>query len=46
VVGVAVPAATAAPGLDHVFLIVEENNGFHDVIGNPAGSEMPLIEHR
>ena len=39
-VGVAVPAAAAAPGLDHVFLIVEENNGFHDVIGNPAAPNL------
>jgi hypothetical protein len=26
----------AVPRLDHVFLIMEENNGFHDVIGDPA----------
>jgi hypothetical protein len=42
-VGVAVPAATAAPGLDHVFLIVEENNGFHDVIGNPAAPNLTYL---
>src|SRR5215469_11589962 len=42
-VGVAAPpalasAATAAsvPRLAHVFVIVEENNGFHDIIGNRA----------
>jgi phospholipase C len=29
-------ATAAAPRLDHVFLIMEENNGFHDVIGNKA----------
>ena len=32
----AAAAATAAPRLSHVFLIMEENNGFHDVIGNKA----------
>ena len=47
-VGVAVPAALssvggAAPGLDHVFLIVEENNGFHDVIGNPAAPNLTYL---
>lgn len=35
-------AASAVPRLDHVFLIVEENNGFHDVIGNPAA---PNLNH-
>jgi hypothetical protein len=43
VVGVAVPAAAAAPGLDHVFLIVEENNGFHDVIGNRAAPNLTYL---
>lgn len=41
--GVAVPAAVAAPGLDHVFLIMEENNGFHDVIGNPAAPNLNYL---
>ena len=33
-------AAAAVPHLDHVFVIVEENNGFHDVIGNPAAPNL------
>jgi Phosphoesterase family len=33
-------AATAVPRLDHVFVIVEENNGFRDVIGNPAAPNL------
>jgi phospholipase C len=41
--GVAAPAAVAAPGLDHVFLIMEENNGFHDVIGNPAAPNLNYL---
>ena len=34
--------ATAAPvpRLDHVFVIMEENNGFRDVIGNPAAPNL------
>lgn len=28
--------ATSVPHYDHIFLIMEENNGFHDIIGNPA----------
>jgi len=42
-VGVAVPAAAAAPGLNHVFLIMDENNGFHDVIGNPAAPNLNYL---
>ena len=34
------PSAAAVPHLDHVFVIVEENNGFHDVIGNPAAPNL------
>lgn len=34
-------ASPAAPNLNHVFLIMEENNGFGDIIGN-----LPLVEHR
>src|SRR5215470_1138049 len=34
------PGAAAMPQLDHVFVIVEENNGFHDVIGNPAAPNL------
>lgn len=35
-------ASAATPKLDHVFLIMEENNGFSDVIGNPAA---PNLNH-
>src|SRR5262245_27320642 len=35
------PSATM-PRLDHVFVIMEENNGFNDVIGNPAA---PNLNH-
>ncbi len=42
------PAALAQPSasvarLDHVFLIMEENNGFHDVIGNPAAPNLNYL---
>ena len=40
------PAASAQstmPKLDHVFLIMEENNGFADVIGNPAGPNLNYL---
>jgi hypothetical protein len=44
---VAAPAASAqpaspAPKLNHIFVIMEENNGFQDVIGNPAA---PNLNH-
>ncbi|HEX4655926.1 MAG TPA: alkaline phosphatase family protein [Streptosporangiaceae bacterium] len=46
---VVMPAASALgassatmPRLDHVFVIMEENNGFSDVIGNPAA---PNLNH-
>jgi hypothetical protein len=38
----AAPAA-AVPRLDHVFLIMEENNGFHDVIGNAAAPNLNAL---
>ena len=35
--GLAVPAAAdPAPHYDHVFVVVEENHGFPDVVGDPA----------
>ena len=39
------PATTgaAAPRLDHVFLIMEENNGFADVIGNKAAPNLNYL---
>ena len=38
--GGAAGSGPALPHLDHVFVIVEENNGFHDVIGNPAAPNL------
>ena len=35
--------APAVPRLDHVFLIMEENNGFHDVIGNKAAPNLNYL---
>ncbi len=32
----AAATTTGVPHYDHVFLVVEENNGFSDIIGNPA----------
>ena len=37
------PGAASVPRLDHVFVIVEENNGFHDVIGNPAAPNLNAL---
>src|SRR5579872_6303507 len=50
-VGVAVGSGQAAlaqpaastPKLSHVFIIVEENNGYHDVIGNPAAPNLTYL---
>jgi Phosphoesterase family len=40
----AVGASSAAmPRLDHVFVIMEENNGFSDVIGNPAAPNLNYL---
>jgi hypothetical protein len=36
-------ATAAVPRLDHVFLIMEENNGFHDVIGNKAAPNLNYL---
>src|SRR5271165_1907738 len=36
-------ATASAPHLEHVFLIMEENNGFHDVIGNPAAPNLNYL---
>jgi len=51
VLGVSVPAgvASAAPAggrYDHVFVIVEENHGFADVIGNPAAPNLNALAAR
>jgi hypothetical protein len=34
---------SASPRLDHVFVIVEENHGFTDVIGNPAAPNLNAL---
>jgi hypothetical protein len=36
-------SAASVPRLDHVFLIMEENNGFHDVIGDPAAPNLNYL---
>ena len=39
-------ATPSVPHYDHVFLVMEENNGFSDVIGNPAAPNLNyLAEH-
>ena len=44
---VSVPSAgVAVPRLNHVFVIMEENNGFHDVIGNPAAPNLNALARR
>jgi hypothetical protein len=45
-VSAATVAPVAVPHLDHVFLIMEENNGFHDVIGNPAAPNLNALARR
>jgi hypothetical protein len=48
----AVPASAAAgatspvPHYDHIFVIVEENHGFTDVIGNPAAPNLNALAQR
>src|SRR5262244_4055794 len=39
----ATAAAPGVPGYDHVFVIVEENHGFADVIGNPAAPNLNAL---
>src|SRR5215831_17648540 len=51
VMSAAVPAAGAdgaqsVPHYDHIFLIVEENHGFADVIGNPAAPNLNALAGR
>src|SRR5262245_64687466 len=40
------PAAPAAGHYDHVFVIVEENHGFTDIIGNPAAPNLNVLASR
>jgi hypothetical protein len=35
--------AASVPRLSHVFVIMEENNGFHDIIGNPAAPNINYL---
>jgi phospholipase C len=37
------PASAAASHYDHIFVIVEENHGFKDVIGNPAAPNLNAL---
>src|ERR1700752_2823583 len=37
------PPAASVPRLSHVFVIMEENNGFHDIIGNPAAPNINYL---
>ena len=46
VTGMAAGAATSVPRYDHVFVIVEENHGFQDVIGNPAAPNLNALAKR
>jgi hypothetical protein len=45
-IGRAAPGVSAGTGsssvsaLDHIFVVVEENHGFSDVIGNPAAPNL------
>src|SRR5436309_10631442 len=38
--------ASAVPHYDHIFVIVEENHGFSDVIGNPAAPNLTALANR
>src|SRR5438105_1854449 len=37
------PTTAGVPRYDHVFVIVEENHGFSDVIGNPAAPNLNAL---
>jgi hypothetical protein len=39
-------AASSVPRYDHIFVIVEENHGFADVIGNPAAPNLNALADR
>lgn len=38
-------AAGAVPAYDHIMVVVEENHGFSDVIGNPAAPNLNHLAH-
>src|SRR6267378_1542784 len=42
----ALATAPSAPHYDHVFVVVEENHGFTDVIGNPAAPNLNALAHQ
>jgi Phosphoesterase family len=44
--GTAVSASTTVPRYDHIFVIVEENHGFQDVIGNPAAPNLNALANQ
>jgi Phosphoesterase family len=39
-------ASSAVPHYDHLFLVVEENHGYSDVIGNPAAPNLNALARR
>src|SRR5690348_14278302 len=41
--GTAAGTPTSVPRYDHIFVIVEENHGFQDVIGNPAAPNLNAL---
>jgi hypothetical protein len=44
--GASADAGPSVPHLDHVFVIVEENHGFTDVIGNPAAPNLNSLANQ
>jgi hypothetical protein len=44
--GAAAGGPTPVPRYDHIFVIVEENHGFQDVIGNPAAPNLNALARR
>src|SRR5215471_10266266 len=42
----AAPDANSFPRYDHVFLIIEENHGFSQIIGNPAAPQLNRLADR
>jgi hypothetical protein len=44
--GVSAGADPSVPALDHMFVIVEENHGFSDVIGNPAAPNLNSLANK
>ena len=40
------PTAAGVPHYDHIFVIVEENHGLTDLIGNPAAPNINALAHQ